>query len=102
MKLIVRAAARGFARARRYNQAMRPISNSLLFLTALGFAFAVAGSSAFAQTPSVSQGGVLNAASSDQTGQPVALGSLVSIYDPIWFLPQHRPGPFRCPRSCLE
>jgi len=42
--------------------------------------FVSAGSAAFAQTPVVSAGGVVNAASSDKTGQPVAPGSLVSIY----------------------
>lgn len=42
--------------------------------------FAAGASVVFAQTPSVVSGGVLNAASSDKTGQPVALGSLVSIY----------------------
>jgi uncharacterized protein (TIGR03437 family) len=39
-----------------------------------------AGFSAFAQTPVVVAGGVLNAASSDKTGLPLAPGSLVSIY----------------------
>ena len=35
---------------------------------------------AFAQAPLVSPGGVLNAASQDKNGQPVAAGALVSIY----------------------
>ncbi len=35
---------------------------------------------AFTQTPVVAAGGVLNAASSDKTGLPLAPGSLVSIY----------------------
>ncbi|MDR3703488.1 MAG: hypothetical protein P4L56_27815 [Candidatus Sulfopaludibacter sp.] len=42
--------------------------------------FGSAGLSAFAQTPVVVAGGVLNAASSDKTGLPLAPGSLVSIY----------------------
>jgi uncharacterized protein (TIGR03437 family) len=39
-----------------------------------------ASSAVFAQTPAVSPGGILNAASNDKTGQPLAPGSLVSIY----------------------
>src|SRR5947208_11163341 len=42
-----------------------------LFLTALA---------AWSQTPSIVSGGVLNGASFDQTGQPVAPGSLISIF----------------------
>jgi uncharacterized protein (TIGR03437 family) len=56
---------------------MRAVPKSL-FVTAL--VFAGPGSAAFAQTPVVSPGGVLNAASSDTTGQPAAPGSLLSIY----------------------
>ena len=42
--------------------------------------FCLAGPAALAQTPVVAAGGVLNAASSDKTGLPLAPGSLVSIY----------------------
>ena len=40
----------------------------------------LAGAAAFAQTPVIAGGGVLNGASFDKTGQPVAVGSLVSIF----------------------
>jgi len=40
----------------------------------------IAGAAAFAQTPVIAPGGVLNGASFDQTGQPVAPGSLISIF----------------------
>ena len=40
----------------------------------------LAGAAAFAQTPVIANGGVLNGASFDKTGQPVAPGSLVSIF----------------------
>ena len=56
---------------------MRVVPKSL-FVTVL--IFACAGSAAFAQAPAVTPGGVLNAASSDTTGQPIAPGSLISIY----------------------
>jgi len=49
-----------------------------LLLVTLVFCFA--GAPAWAQTPVVAAGGVLNAASSDKTGLPLAPGSLVSIY----------------------
>ena len=40
----------------------------------------LAGAAAFAQTPIIAPGGVLNGASFDKTGQPVAPGSLISIF----------------------
>lgn len=40
----------------------------------------LAGAAAFAQAPVIATGGVLNGASFDKTGQPVAPGSLVSIF----------------------
>lgn len=40
----------------------------------------IAGAAAFAQTPVIATGGVLNGASFDKTGQPVAPGSLMSIF----------------------
>jgi uncharacterized protein (TIGR03437 family) len=56
---------------------MRPFFNSLTSFALLLVAGAVL---ARAQTPAIATGGVLNAASSDKTGLPIALGSLVSIY----------------------
>ncbi len=39
-----------------------------------------AASAVYAQVPVISSGGVLNAASNDKTGMPLAAGSLISIY----------------------
>jgi len=50
-------------------------SVSLAAILILGGALA-----AYSQTPAVATGGVLNAFSNDKTGQPLAPGSLISIY----------------------
>ncbi len=52
-----------------------PLSTLIPILLSISAVFPVS-----AQTPVVSSGGVLNAASNDKTGQPLAPGSLVSIY----------------------
>jgi uncharacterized protein (TIGR03437 family) len=62
---------------------MRPFIGSLTsFASFVSFALVLAGGAvpARAQAPQIAAGGVLNAASSDLTGLPLALGSLVSIY----------------------
>ena len=53
-----------------------PFSKILIFFCAI---LLLAGA-ARAQTPAILAGGVLNGASNDKSGQPVAPGSLVSIY----------------------
>jgi len=51
-----------------------PLLTSTLLLLSAG------AGAALAQTPVIMPGGVLNAASSDQTGLPLALGSMIAIY----------------------
>jgi len=54
--------------------------NSSLRAASLAAILLLAGAAAFAQAPAIAPGGVLNGASFDKTGQPVAPGSLISIF----------------------